>query len=292
MSTALVHEPAVAGFAGRVARPEPANRRRSQRLSAGDVQWLQGARLKYGPKVRIIDISSGGMLVETETPLRPGAKMVFELSGADGPVLVPCRVLRSAPANDGGGAAFRSACAFIRPLTIPEVAHSGLGAAVASGIVAGLDALSAERAAARAAEPRVSDITAAGVAWQKVIVRYADGQIRRGYTNNFTTDRAQLHLSTNPCSGEMVLVPLARLKALFFVREFGGDPGYVERQEFTTGAAGRKVEVTFHDGERLVGSTVAYRSEGTGFFLIPADPRSNNLRVFVIHAAVRHVRFI
>jgi hypothetical protein len=50
--------------------------------------------------------------------------------------------------------------------------------------------------------------------------------------------------------------------------------------------------VTFHDGEVLVGSTISYRYEGTGFFVQPADPRSNNQRVFVILSAIQHVRFI
>lgn len=50
--------------------------------------------------------------------------------------------------------------------------------------------------------------------------------------------------------------------------------------------------MTFYDGEVLVGSTLVYRGEGNGFFLHPADSRSNNLRVFVTAGGMRHVRFL
>jgi hypothetical protein len=66
----------------------------------------------------------------------------------------------------------------------------------------------------------------------------------------------------------------------------------VERQTFETPPHGRKLEVTFLDGEVIVGSTLNYRPEGLGFFLCPADPRSNNLRIFVVCGSVRRARFI
>jgi hypothetical protein len=50
--------------------------------------------------------------------------------------------------------------------------------------------------------------------------------------------------------------------------------------------------VTFHDAEVLVGSTLGYRGEGNGFFVHPADSRSNNLRVFVTAAGMRDIRFL
>jgi hypothetical protein len=55
---------------------------------------------------------------------------------------------------------------------------------------------------------------------------------------------------------------------------------------------GRRLEVTFLDGEVLVGSTMNYQPHGPGFFLLPADPGSNNLRTFVVSGSTRHVRFL
>jgi hypothetical protein len=55
---------------------------------------------------------------------------------------------------------------------------------------------------------------------------------------------------------------------------------------------GRKVEVIFKDGEALVGSTQGYQADRPGFFMVPADPQSNNERIFVVAKAVQKVSFL
>ena len=55
---------------------------------------------------------------------------------------------------------------------------------------------------------------------------------------------------------------------------------------------GRRVEVTFIDGEVIQGSTVDYDPLLTGFFLIPVDPNSNNIQIFVVSNAVMKISFI
>src|SRR5262249_24081304 len=85
---------------------------------------------------------------------------------------------------------------------------------------------------------------------------------------------------------------LSGLKALFFVRDFDGDAGYVEEQTFEGAAHGRRLQVTFFDNEVLVGTTLSYRPDGQVFFVRAADPRANNLRVFVVTSAVLHIRFL
>ena len=42
----------------------------------------------------------------------------------------------------------------------------------------------------------------------------------------------------------------------------------------------------------MVGSTLGYRPDSTGFFLTPADQDGNNLRVFVLPGAIRHIRYL
>ena len=66
------------------------------------------------------------------------------------------------------------------------------------------------------------------------------------------------------------------LKAIFFVRDFTGDPQYNERKIFLEGenSPGRKLEVTYIDDELLVGSTLGYDPSRKGFFLFPAIPRA------------------
>ena len=130
--------------------------------------------------------------------------------------------------------------------------------------------------------------------WQKIVVRYKDGRLVKGFSHDFNPTRAQFAIwpSVNAPEHEGILVPVSVLKAVFFVREFRGDSSYVEERTFDQAPHGRRMEVTFFDNEVLVGTTLTYRPDGQGFFLSPADPRANNIRVFVVTSAVRHVRFL
>lgn len=136
--------------------------------------------------------------------------------------------------------------------------------------------------------------TGLGQSWQKIVVRYKDGRVIKGFSHDFNPGRSQFALwpSVNAPEHEGMLVPLSVLKAVFFVRDFQGDASYTEERSFGQAAPGRKLEVTFSDNEMLVGTTLSYRPDGQGFFVIPADPRANNLRVFVVTSAIRHVRFL
>jgi hypothetical protein len=251
---------------------EDSERRGHLRLSRDDVRWLRSARLKYGPDVRVIDISIGGILVETEGQLRPDSNIVFELSGPMNAILVPSKVLRCRVASFSEVMRYQGACAFKRPLEIPDLLKQAIGKdAPAASVVAP---------------------AGASTAWQKVVARFRDGRLVRGYTADFHPSKPQLHLSAEPYSNETMFLPLSQLKALFFVRDFAGDETRVDRQEFGAAPQGRKVAVTFQDGETLIGSTLGYRGDGNGFFVHPADSRSNNLRVFVAPGAAQQVRFL
>ncbi len=128
----------------------------------------------------------------------------------------------------------------------------------------------------------------------KIIVRYTDGRILKGTTQNFFPDKPSFHFQPLEAKipGEKVEVRLVDLKALFFVRDFAGDARYQEKKTFPAGAktSGRKVEVTFKDGEVMVGSTLGYDAKRSGFFFFPSDPAWNLIRAFVITQAVRQVR--
>ena len=87
-------------------------------------------------------------------------------------------------------------------------------------------------------------------------------------------------------------MPIGYLKAVFFVRDFEGNPDYKEDMTIELSGAGRKVAITFLDDELLLGTTLNYRPDGIGFVVLPNDPKSNNIRTFVFSRAVRHVRFV
>jgi PilZ domain len=131
-------------------------------------------------------------------------------------------------------------------------------------------------------------------AFQKIVVRHADGKILKGYTQDFHPSRPQFSLwpSMNATPKERIVVVVARLKAVFFVRDFDGNPQYQESKVFGNRGQGRRVEVTFSDGEVVLGTTLNYRPDTQGFFVSPADSRGNNTRIFVASAAVRRVRFL
>ena len=135
---------------------------------------------------------------------------------------------------------------------------------------------------------------AAAVGWNKLVVRYLDGTILKGYSQDFHPTRSYFHLASSiTAAGEKPsMVPMQQLKAVFFVRDFAGDPNYVDDRSFAEPTAGRRIEVTFVDGEELVGTTLGYRPDGTGFFVRPADAGGNNLRVFVPSGGVKRVRFL
>jgi hypothetical protein len=130
----------------------------------------------------------------------------------------------------------------------------------------------------------------------KVVVHFADHRIIKGFTQDFFPNKHLFHLyPENPAGpGDSVEIMIKDLKAIFFVRDFQGNAHYRERKEFqeTDQLQGRKVAVTFFDGEVIVGSTLGYDPNRPGFFLFPVDPQSNNLRVFCISKAVKDVRYL
>jgi hypothetical protein len=125
----------------------------------------------------------------------------------------------------------------------------------------------------------------------KVVARYADGRVLKGTTSNFSTERSTfaMHLAGPSSTGPLEHVSVSDLKALFFVRDFDGDPRRQDRRDFVNQPLRRAVAVTFFDGEVLVGASWTHESARDGFFLFPADPQSNNLRVYVVSASVASI---
>jgi hypothetical protein len=128
----------------------------------------------------------------------------------------------------------------------------------------------------------------------KVVVKYTNGTVTKGFTQNFSPNRDWFYLTpADKSSGGTIQVLVRNLKAIFIVRDFIGNPKYVERKKYVEGETppGVKLEVTFTDGEVMVGSaSLGYDPKRQGNFIIPADPNSNNIRVFVVSSAVKSVR--
>ena len=120
----------------------------------------------------------------------------------------------------------------------------------------------------------------------KVVVRFRDGRMVRGYTYDFTPNSDVFRVTEVHDEKDVIEVPTCRLKAVFFVKTFEGNKNHRSSDDFSMESLknipGLKVKVTFADGEIMYGSTHGYAPERKGFFVFPADNESNNERVFVV----------
>ena len=128
----------------------------------------------------------------------------------------------------------------------------------------------------------------------KVVVAYLNGSRLPGCVYDFSPlkDTFRLILEGDTSHQKFAEVVLKDLKAVFFVKDFRGDSKYKESQKIAEGKPGRKIEVVFSDGEKIVGTTQAYDPKKSGFFVFPADAKSNSLRIFVVNWNVRSVKFL
>jgi hypothetical protein len=456
------------------ATSDPSERRVHPRLTLSELDWLNTVRLKYGPVVSLIDLSTGGAQIETSSRLQPGAVVVVQISGPDGEVAVPSNVLRCHVSQVTPFPMYRSALSFKRAFDTPQrpdsergsdpvanlvgeharmtgalrkLSHaraeagpiSVIGEGILTATLALIQAPAGRRADVRfrqdltqifreltrriesAAQPEdmlgrlaerlrrsvptktirildgarpigphgpdtiyfdasnddgviarlvvefpgncqleewhlhflkiaaqlvalVSEIgrlraptsvdnvaepepaaavvapeaapvpdavvstpavvvspppapagasdspVPASTAWIRVVARYADGPVLKGHARGFTPSRGILQVSPTPDAppSSVVTVPLRHLKAVFFVNDLEGAPFTMEPN---SAQRGRNIVVTFTDGEVLTGTTLNYTIDGPGFFLTPHEQRGNNIRIFVVAAAVRQVQF-
>lgn len=86
------------------------DRRRAQRRIAGDLPGLWVIRLSSGGDGKIVDISSSGAFVETNTKITPGSTVDLQVLGQNTNVHVPARVVRSEVSSvDRLGVRYRAA---------------------------------------------------------------------------------------------------------------------------------------------------------------------------------------
>ena len=124
----------------------------------------------------------------------------------------------------------------------------------------------------------------------KVVVRFKDGSIMKGKTRDFFPNKTSFHLET--LNGETKTIDVEQLKAFFWVKDFEGNKNYDEDYEDEIAGTGRKIIVKFSDGESIIGYTLGYSPDRQGFFMTPADVKSNNQRIFVVKSASEKIEFI
>ncbi|MFO7560815.1 MAG: hypothetical protein R6X10_18460 [Desulfobacterales bacterium] len=130
----------------------------------------------------------------------------------------------------------------------------------------------------------------------KVVVRLTDGSTIKGMTADFFPGKDIFHLfpADVPVGGKPVEICTKDMKALFFVKDFAGNPKRDKRNEFDpeNPPAGRRIRVVFKDGEVFVGTTTGYQPGRPGLFVVPADADSNNERCYIVAASTQEIKFI
>jgi len=129
----------------------------------------------------------------------------------------------------------------------------------------------------------------------KIIVKFKDGKIIKGWTTDFGPNKEIFHLHPLEEYGkDIVKTTVSSLKAIFFVKDYKGNKKYKKVRTFKgqpkTIPSERKIIIIFKDGENFYGTTHSYNPERAGFFVYPIDPKDNNNRVFVVAPAINSVK--
>ena len=116
-----------------------------------------------------------------------------------------------------------------------------------------------------------------------VVARFADGRLLKGSSLDVDHNRPTCHI--READGTMTQVKLADLKALFFVKSTEGDSAHVDGRDIAPVdprlRGSRLVEVSFRDGEKIVGLCTRFPPKLPYFFMVPVDADSNNVRILI-----------
>ena len=124
----------------------------------------------------------------------------------------------------------------------------------------------------------------------QVVIKYKNGTLSKGKTSDFFPNKNEFHLEV--FSGEINKILVEDLKAIFFVKSFDGNKNHKDNYNDEIAAGGRKVKVSFVDGETVIGYTLGYSPDRPGFYLTPADLKSNNERIFIVKSATKNINFV
>ncbi|MFN7974447.1 MAG: hypothetical protein U0166_19195 [Acidobacteriota bacterium] len=119
-----------------------------------------------------------------------------------------------------------------------------------------------------------------------VVVHYTNGTIVKCHATG--TEMGPTHVLVNSNDGTSYKIRNRDLKAVFFVKTLIGDDEYNESRKFPEGfhTTGQKIGVRFKDGERIVGVSHDFDPKKPGFNLVPADGKSNNLKIYVLRSSL------
>ncbi len=138
----------------------------------------------------------------------------------------------------------------------------------------------------------MTTLTTPGIKSPQVVIAFLDGRRLSGSVFDFSPmkDRCRIFPAQKSLPGEGEVVDIRDLKAIFFLQDVV--EGAVPPTRPPGGPQRRLLEVLFSDGERLEGSSEGYSKERQGFFIIPEDPTGKIIRVYVVNANVKEVKWV
>lgn len=125
---------------------------------------------------------------------------------------------------------------------------------------------------------------------KKVVIHFKDGRILKGSADDFSPSQKEIRFKD--ADGRTMEVGMEELKALFFVRDLLGDKHYAYAYHDIMTGGGRKILVSFIDGETIIGYVLGYSPETSGFIMTPADSKGNNDRIYVVKSATKRIDFL
>ncbi len=133
---------------------------------------------------------------------------------------------------------------------------------------------------------------------KKAVVKYQNGEIIKGWVEEFKPERESFSLFPliEYSEEERIEIKYSSLKAVFFVKDFTGDKNYKKVRTFNVDLkitpSQRKLIVNFLDGEHLYGTSHSYGRYKVGFFVYPIDPKDNNERIFVVRKVIEKIHLM
>lgn len=139
----------------------------------------------------------------------------------------------------------------------------------------------------------------------KVVLHFQGGRLLKGYLLGELNEESRVVEFKEIDADDPVKVSTEELKAIFFVRDFKGNPEYKEQKRYgISEKIGKRVYIKFLDGEVMLGYLLGQlpwqrgfyldgkKSDKTGFFIVPVDRQSNNIKIFVVSSAVKDITVV
>lgn len=128
---------------------------------------------------------------------------------------------------------------------------------------------------------------------EKVILKYRDGRILKGYIRTFIKYGKNLQFTELNLDRETE-VPVQDLKAIFYVKSFEGKKFRMDglSSESKGPRVGKKAGVHFFDNERIEGYVQGYAAGDQVILLIPEDQSGNNIKIFCVRNSIDNIQWL